>query len=553
MPKSIQMKKLLLPFFVFVTFISYSQKNIKVDLSNPKATVSTHLKFLSDENYSLEKSAKAFYNLDPSEAKENAKKLKMILTGKGLIIDYDKIPNDPNYIDTTIVNKPHKYLLFSKQLPQVYLVKIDNKWYYSEETVSEIDVLYNEVYPWYTQWIHELTPNISNQKILNFELWQLIAVGIIILGTTLLYFIFREILSFILRKVQFMVFHKRNSNINVALSHMARPIVMLLLIFFIEKLIPSLKFTTTINYFLLGALEIVATIYWIIVFLNLVKVIMSFYEEYTERTQSKLDDQLVPILKNFLRGIVLFVGFLKLLTVFGLDPTTVIAGASIGGIAIAFASQDTVKNLIGTFMIFLDKPFHIGDWIVAEGVEGTVEEVGFRSTRIRAFDTSIFQIPNSKLAEIVVNNKGLRHYRRYKTELTIRYDTPPELIEAFVKGVRALIVLHPDTLSDQYNVEFTGFGNSSLLILLNVFFIELDWNVEQSSKHRLHMAIVRLAKELGVEFAFPSSTVIIEQFPEKKGADMKYNLSEEKIMKAIDKSKEHFKNSLADYPYKTEE
>lgn len=544
------MKKLLLPFFVFVAFISYSQKNLKVDLSNPKATVTTHLKFLSDENYSLEKSSKVFYKLDTKSAKENAKKLKMILTGKGLIVDFEKIPNDPNYVDTTIINKPHKYLLFSKQLPQVYLVKIDNKWYYSDETVKSIDALFDEVYPWYTQWIHELTSSISKQKFLNVELWQLVAIGIIFLGAVLLYFIFREILSFILRKAQFMVFHKRNSNINVALSHMARPIVMLLLIYFIEKLIPSLKFSITINYFLLGALVIVSTIYWIIVFLNLVKVISSFYEEYTERTQSKLDDQLVPVLKNFLRGIVLFVGFLKLLTVFGLDPTTVIAGASIGGIAIAFASQDTVKNLIGTFMIFLDKPFHIGDWIVAEGVEGTVEEVGFRSTRIRAFDTSLFQIPNSKLAEIVVNNKGLRHYRRYKAELGIRFDTPPELIEAFVKGIREIIILHPDTLSDQYNVEFTGFGNSSLLILLNVFFIDLDWNIEQSSKHRLHIAIVKLAKDLGVEFAFPSSTLIVEQFPEKMGLNMKYNLSNEHIQNAIEKNKEDFKLSLHDYPVK---
>ncbi|MDP3352907.1 MAG: mechanosensitive ion channel [Flavobacteriaceae bacterium] len=544
------MKKILLPFLVLIAISSFAQKKIKVDLSNPKATVSTHLKFLSDDNYSLENSSKAFYKLEPSHAKESAKKLKMIFNGKGLKVDFDKIPNDPNYVDTTIVNKPNKYILFSKQLPQVYLVKIDNNWYFSDETVNEIDSLYSEVYPWYTQWIHSIVPNISQKKILNIELWQLIAVSTIIICFFILYFILREILTFILRKVQFLLFHKRNTNINVALKHFARPIVVLLLIYIVSKLVPSLLFSIDINHFLIVVLEIISTIYWILLFLDLVKVIMSFYEEYTERTDSKLDDQLVPILKNFLRGIVIFIGFLKLLTVFGLDPTTVIAGASIGGIAIAFASQDTVKNFIGTFMIFLDKPFHIGDWIVAEGVEGTVEEVGFRSTRIRAFDTSLFQIPNSKLAEIVVNNKGLRKYRRYKTELGIRYDTPPELIEAFVKGVRELIILHPDTLSDQYNVEFTGFGNSSLLILLNVFFIELDWNVEQSSKHRLHMAIVKLAKDLGVEFAFPSSTLIIEQFPEKTSVNMKYNLSNEHIQNAIEKNKEDFKLSLHDYPKK---
>lgn len=544
------MKKILVSFLILVSIFAYSQEKTKVDLSNPKATVYTHLKFLEENNYQPKKSARVFTSLTANQSKDYAVKLKMILEGKGLKIDYDNIPTDPNYVDTTIVNKPNKYILFPKQLPQVYLVKTGNSWFYAEETVNEIDKLYDEVYPWYTQWIHTLIPEAGHKSFLNVELWQVVAVAIIILGFVILYFILRELLSFILRKLQYMLFHKRNTNINVALKHFARPIVVLILIYLVGKLIPSLLFPIEVNHFIIVVLEIVATIYWIIVFLNLVKVVMSFYQEYTERTESKLDDQLVPILNNFLRGIVIFVGFLKMLTVIGLDPTTVIAGASIGGIAIAFASQDTVKNLIGTFMIFLDKPFHIGDWIVAAEVEGTVEEVGFRSTRVRAFDTSLFQIPNSKLAEIVVNNKGLRKYRRYKTELGIRYDTPPELIEAFVKGVRELIVLHPDTLSDQYNVEFTGFGNSSLLILLNVFFIELDWNIEQSSKHRLHMAIVKLAKELGVEFAFPSSTVIIEHFPEKKGVDMKYDISQDRLQKAIEKSKEDFKNSLADYPKK---
>lgn len=538
------MKKILLPFLILMTFISFAQENLKVDLSNPKATITTHLKFLNEDNYYPQKSAKVFYNLNSKDAKENALKLKMILKGKGLKVEFEKIPNDPNYVDTTIVNKPNKYLLFSKQLPQVYIVKVGNSWYYSEETVQEIEKLYGEVYPWHTQWIHTLIPYEGKIKFLNIELWQLFSIAIIAISFIILYLIFRVVLTFVLRKIQMMIFHRTNQNIKLALKQFARPIVILILINLIEKIIPSLLFHVDINYFLILVISIVSTIYWVYVFLNLVKVLMIFYEDYTITSPSKLDDQLVPVLRNFLKGIVIFIGFLKLLTDFGLDPTTVIAGASIGGIAIAFASQDTVKNLIGTFMIFLDKPFHIGDWIVAEGVEGTVEEVGFRSTRIRAFDTSIFQIPNSKLAEIVVNNKGLRHYRRYKTELGLRFDTPPELIEAFVKGVRQLVILHPDTLSEEYNVEFTNFGPSSLIIMLNVFFKQLDWNVEQSSRHRLHIAIVKLAKELGVEFAFPATTVIIEQFPEKTGRNLKYDLSEERINIAIKNVMEDFKKDI---------
>jgi MscS family membrane protein len=125
----------------------------------------------------------------------------------------------------------------------------------------------------------------------------------------------------------------------------------------------------------------------------------------------------------------------------------------------------------------------------------------------------------------------------------LRYDTPPELIEAFVKGVRELIIAHPETRSDSYNVEFTGFGDSALLIMVNVYFKSLAWGTEQSSKHRLHIAIVKLAKDLGVDFAFPSTTVMVENFPEKKGLNPKYDISEERINNVINKNRTDFINN----------
>jgi MscS family membrane protein len=241
-------------------------------------------------------------------------------------------------------------------------------------------------------------------------------------------------------------------------------------------------------------IDIAAVVFWTYVFLNLVPILMKFYSSFTAKTENKLDDQLAPILHNFFTGFVIVIAILSLISLFGVDTTTILAGATIGGLAVALASQDTVKNLIGTIMIFLDKPFHIEDWIEAGEVVGTVEKVGFRSTIVRAADTSVYQIPNSKLSEIVINNKGLRLFRRYNTNLGLRYDTPPQLIEAFVKGVREIVIAHPETRSDSYNVAFTGFGDSALLVMVNVYFKSLAWGIEQSSKHRLHMAILRLAQ-----------------------------------------------------------
>jgi len=204
---------------------------------------------------------------------------------------------------------------------------------------------------------------------------------------------------------------------------------------------------------------------------------------------------------------------------------------------LALASQDTVKNLIGTFMIFLDKPFHIGDWIETSELQGTVEEVGFRSSRIRAADTSIYQIPNSTLSEIVINNKGLRLFRRYQFELGIRYDTPSELIEEFVNSIKKLIKAHPKSKNDEFDVAFIGFGDSALKIMINVYFNVDTWSNEQKAKHDFHIAILKLAKLKGVEFAFPSTTMMIEQFPEKQSLQIDYQQKYTDISAILDELK----------------
>lgn len=535
------MKKFLV-LFILLTSSVYAQDSTKVNLKNPKATVYTHLHFLQSESYQPEKAAETIFPNSTEKPTNAAIKLKQILDGKGLFVDFNEVPANSNYIDTLSEGNSHKYVLFPEIMPLISVEKVGDNWYYSHETISNIDEIYNDIFPWYVLKLEKLMPNFGHKKVFNVEVWKYIGLLIMLVIAFVLHAIFKRITYFILRKIH--RYFIRTDGIALAkfLKRLAHPISLLVVLAFIDKVFPSLQFGLEINKWIFKGLTIVETVFWIYVFLQLVQVTMYVYSEFTAKTQNKLDDQLVPILNNFLKGIVIFVGVLKMLTVFGFDATTVIAGASIGGLAVALASQDTVKNLIGTFMIFLDKPFYIGDWIEAGGVEGSVEEVGFRSSRIRAADTSIFQIPNSKLSEIVINNKGLRLYRRYNTNVGLRYDTPPELIEAFVNGVREIIIAHPETRSepDSYNVEFTGFADSSLTILINVYFKSLAWGAEQSSKHKLHIAIVKLAKALGVDFAFPSSTVMIEQFPEKQSLDLKYNIDKGRIEEVIKTQLEEF-------------
>ena len=540
------MRKLLCLLFL-VSFIANAQKDsVNVDLSNPHATLYTHLYFLQSDSYQPKKASKTILGLSEKEAVKKAIRIKKILDGKGLFVDFNVVPKNPNFKDTVRYSSYQKYTPFPERMPEISVEKIGEKWYYSAETIKKTDVLYSAVFPWYVQKIQDIVPEIGHKKLMGIEYWQLFMAIILLTLAVLFFYLLKRITFYLLNFIQHRITKSTDISFDAYLKKLARPISLLFVLNFIKKVVPSLQFSLETNTWAFLFIDIAEVVFWTYVFLNLVHVLMKFYSAFTAKTHNKLDDQLAPILHNFLIGFVIIVGVLRLISLFGVDTTTILAGATIGGLAVALASQDTVKNLIGTIMIFIDKPFHIEDWIEAGEVSGTVEKVGFRSTSVRAADTSVYQIPNSKLSEIVINNKGLRLFRRYNTNLGVRYDTPPELIEAFVKGVREIVIAHPETRSDSYNVEFSGFGDSALLVMVNVYFKSLAWGTEQSSKHRLHMAIVKLAKELGVDFAFPSSTVMIENFPEKKGFNPKYNIDADSINGAISKILEEFNNENLD-------
>lgn len=538
------MKKIFLALYcLFSVFLTQAQEeNYKVDLSSPFATIYSHLYFLEEEHYDETRSSYAVYGEKRKRAEEIAVKIKKVLVGKGVRFDLSEIPKNSNFLDTISgLKAQYKYILFPETVPEIYVEKIKGKWYYGTGTNKAIDKLYKDMFPAEAEYLKKLIPIVGHKKFLDVELWQYAGGLLFLLICIGLFFLFKVINFWLLKQIEKITIRFSHGSLNEYIRKLARPISLLMVFTIVERYIPVLQFEIHINVFLFTGINIAQTILWIFIGLNIIQLNFQIYKLHTANTASKLDDQLVPVVRKLLRGFVYFLGGLKMVTIFGADLSTVLAGASIGGLAVALAAQDTVKNLIGTLMIFFDKPFQIGDWIEGGGLEGTVEEVGFRSSRIRAADTSIFTIPNSKLSEIVINNKGLRLFRRYNTTLGIRYDTPPELIEIFVKGVRTIVEAHPDTRSDSYNVEFVGFGDSALQIMLNVYFKNPGWGVEQSSKHRLHMAIVRFANEIGVGFAFPSQTVMIEEFPEKKSLDLSYEISSDKADKVL-------KNVLKDFP-----
>ena len=234
---------------------------------------------------------------------------------------------------------------------------------------------------------------------------------------------------------------------------------------------------------------------------------------FAERTDSFLDENLVVLLQKILKISALFLGFLALLQNFGVNIMSVLAGLGLGGLALALAAKDTCANFFGSIMIFLDRPFRIGDWIIVDQFEGTVTEIGFRSTRVRTFYDSVITIPNAIVANAHIDNMGSRTYRRIKAMIGLTYDTPPEKIEAFLEGIKNIIRANEHTRKDYFHVVFHSYGNFSLNILLYCFLKVPNWATELVERQRIYLEILRLAESLDINFAFPTRTLHVDSFP----------------------------------------
>lgn len=263
-----------------------------------------------------------------------------------------------------------------------------------------------------------------------------------------------------------------------------------------------------------GALEILrrglvlvvtASVVWILY--RLTDLVAGVVEHRASRTEGKLDDLVVPLARKSAKVVVVAFGVVFVADQLGAQVGSLLAGLGLGGLAVALAAKDTLSNVFGSLTVVMDRPFHVGDWVIIGDLEGTVEEVGIRSTRIRTFHNSLITVPNSHVAMTSVDNMGARQYRRWTTTISVTYGTPPERLEAFCEGIRELVRTHPETWKDFFIVSFHSFGDSSLDIFMYLFFEAPDWKSEMAARHRLGVDIIRLAQHLGVSFAFPTQTV----------------------------------------------
>lgn len=534
-------RTILLTTLLFITvFTTIAQEDlpdtIKLSLSNPLGAVYSHLYYLQPESYDISKAASTLNAAEDKDAEDLAVKLKQVLDGKGLYVDMGLIPQEPNYTDST--SKKHRYILFEKY-PEIYVEKVGDKWLYSRRTVEAIPVLHKEIYPFGSDILVNMLPKVGQERFLGLYVWQYFGILLIALLTVLLYFILKWIAGLIIKQLIQSPYIPKEQRI--VIQRASGPISLMVLTMLLELMVPVLQLPINAAKYVVLVLDILTPVYGTLAVYRLVDLARIYMWKRAEASETSLDDQLVPLITKMLKVIVIIIGFFIVLSEVGVNVTALLAGLSIGGIALALAAQDTIKNLFGSLMIFLDRPFQIGEMVEWGGMTGTVEEVGFRSTRLRTPLNSLISVPNGELANTAIDNLGLRRFRRYRAAVGVTYDTPPDLIEKFVEGLRLLIENHPKTRKDNYEVHMNEMAGSSLNIMFHVF-LEVDgWSGELRARHDLIMGTIRLAEQLGVRFAFPSQTLYMEEFPGQASLAPKYNTNKVELDKKIAAFMEDYK------------
>ena len=253
----------------------------------------------------------------------------------------------------------------------------------------------------------------------------------------------------------------------------------------------------------------IMAIAWAVI--RFVKFVGLIFMKRAEKTDSKADDQLIPFFRDLgVVAIVILAIFAILDNVFNIDVAALITGLGIGGLALALAARETLENLFASFTIFLDLPFVVGDTVQVGQLAGDVEKVGFRSTRIRTADGSLITVPNRLMTTQGLENLTQRQFRRAKYVLHFAYNTSLTQLQALTADIKHLIDTHEMTKPREGLVKFDQFGESSLDVLV-IFHVETaDWRIFKNVKEEINLQIIALMAKHGVQFAFPTRTIVMQ-------------------------------------------
>ena len=301
---------------------------------------------------------------------------------------------------------------------------------------------------------------------------------------------------------------------------MEQPVATLIMVLGIFGALTVLKLTPTVDRLLThgATVSILAVLFWGL--LRAGGAVLDHLEEVAHDKQIGIA-HFMPLIKKALAALVIVFGVLMGVRSLGVDVGAVLTGMGIGGLAFAFAAQDTIANLFGSFVVVLDHPFKVGDYVRIGSAEGTVEDIGLRSTRLRSAARTQLVLPNKTAAAEVIVNFTRMPQRRVDQKIGLTYNTTPEQMEAVLEDIRKILREDPGVHPDFVAVNFTDYNDSSLDIQMTYFTADPDFRKHLAVRERINLQIMRAVIARGLSFAFPTQTLHVEDDVARKLAGVK--------------------------------
>ena len=224
----------------------------------------------------------------------------------------------------------------------------------------------------------------------------------------------------------------------------------------------------------------------------------------------KMDDTVFEFVLKITRVLIYIIAIFLVLAILEINLTGLIAGLGLGGVIITLAAQDTAKNLFGGLVIFIDKPFAVGDWIEMDNYEGTIEDITFRTTRIRTFENALVNIPNAIIADASVTNWSKMEKRRYKTNLCVELDTPLEKLELLKTRIEKMLQERESVFDDSIIVRFDQITDNGMNILIYTYTNSVSYASYLKEVEDINVKIMKILNEENIELAYDTKTVYVK-------------------------------------------
>lgn len=497
--------------------------NVPAALAHPRATMRTYLEAMNEG-----RAKDAAQTIDLSSINlvlrdtEGVRIARMLfdVLNRTVYVDIEEIPDTPDGDAWTVVQPK---ALDGRVLGTVEIARSSTgAWRFSNSTVEALPRMWEGVRDRSViqgltevdarsiapgEWMRAQVPEAWRGKSLWLEHWQWMFLGALVLATMLLHLLSRILIAVVLR-----VRGRMGSSTTTEATRrgLRRSVGWILAATLLVKALPYLSLPEILDAPLMFFARFMqfATAVWML--FAIWDAVMEAVAFRATRFMQRADTILMPIATKFGKFVIFAACTVLFAATLGVNLAGLLAGLGIGGLVLALAAKDSVENVFGSLTILFDMPFGIGDWVRIGTIDGTVEEINLRSTRVRTFEDSVITVPNSTMIKASVENMGARRYRRLRVPLSLTYDTSADKIEEFCAGVRDMIAQHPHTRKDKYHVELNQLSESSLDVLLYLFFEVDNLGAELAMRSAFLLDVKRFAESIGVQFAFPSRTLYMQ-------------------------------------------